>query len=162
MQRSTTGPTAAPLLAQGPTSRAYPAPAGQHRELVGARAGSARAGRIPWPPRGISGEEAQARARVFLGITHNEQRGRHQVHRGEGAPRALCGKSRTPRPQSAHEHGAREADESGCSCSRGLLSAIHNRNKCRFLQATSDARKPAPHLVPGRSPPAGSAEGRSG
>jgi hypothetical protein len=58
-------------------------------------------GRIPWPPREISGEEAQARTGVFWACI---TRGRHQLHRVEGAPGALCGETRTPRPQSTRQH----------------------------------------------------------
>jgi hypothetical protein len=107
---------------------------------------------------------------VFLEITGTPPSAKRQARRGGGAPSgaqspepplspvpsALCGKSRTPRPQITRGRRERLAARS-----RGFLSAIHNRKTSRFLQANSDARKPAPHLVPGRSPPAGSAEGRS-
>jgi hypothetical protein len=51
-------------------------------------------GRTPWPPRGISGEEAQARTR-FSGYTL-VYRGRHQVHPGARARPEL--RAATPEP----------------------------------------------------------------
>jgi hypothetical protein len=60
----------------------------------------------------ISGEEAQAWG-SFSG--HNEGAAKRQVHRGEGAPRALCGETRTPR-----DHRARGSHESG-SRSQGFI-----------------------------------------
>jgi hypothetical protein len=87
---------------------------------------------------------------IFLGITRAPPsapgRGRAQSHvRQKSNPQAT-----------KHERQTRAARI------EGFLSAIDNRKEhMSFLQATSEARKPAPHMVPGRSPPAGSAEGRS-
>jgi hypothetical protein len=81
---------------------------------------------------------------IFLGIT--------------GAPPSAPGRGRAqspvrqkPNPQATkHERQARAVR------SRGFLSAIHNAQEtCRFRQATSNARRPAPHVVPaGRIAPA--------
>jgi hypothetical protein len=71
------------------------------------------------------------------------------VHRGEGAPRALCGETRTPRPQSTRQH------ESGSQL-EGFLFSKSNRSTSRFFPATSNAsRRACPHFVPaGRIAPA--------
>jgi hypothetical protein len=86
---------------------------------------------------------------IFLGIT--------------GAPPSAPGRvgAQSPLRQNPNPQATKHERQTRAASHRGFLSAIHNRNTCRFLQATSDARKPAPHLVPGRSPPAGSVEGRS-
>jgi hypothetical protein len=78
------------------------------------------------------------------------------VRRGEGAPRALCGETRTPRPQTT-EH---EAHESGSQL-EGLPIQQSNKRTSRFAKALSEVSFTAPHLILGRSPPVGIVQGRS-
>jgi hypothetical protein len=79
------------------------------------------------------------------------------VRRGEGAPRALCGETRTRGPQTEqHERHTRAAR------SKGLLSIQQsNKRTSRFAKALSGVSFTAPHLILGRSPPVGIVEGRS-
>jgi hypothetical protein len=129
---------------------------------------------------------------------------RQQARRDGGAPRALCGKSRIPRPQSREQRGGRER-----LAARGLLTSYSPAKQGPFhlsllvlavsmvlfrpgggrgaahrapgsvsspracpafgaawgLSAPPRLRSvlstPAPHLIPRRSPPAGSAKGGS-
>jgi hypothetical protein len=92
-------------------------------------------GRIPWPPREISGEEARP-GPDFSG--HNEGAAKCTGPRARPEPCAA-----KPEPP---DHRARGSHESG---SRSQVSYSSKAQEvCRFPQATSNARRSAPHLVP--------------
>jgi hypothetical protein len=85
---------------------------------------------------------------IFLGITRAPPSAP-----GEGAPRALCGETRTPRPQSTRQPRERLAVEFPIPAS--------NRRLVSVCIALSEVSFTAPHLILGRSSPVGIVEGRS-
>jgi hypothetical protein len=70
------------------------------------RMGRMGMGRIPWPPRRISGEEAQARTSFFSG--HNEGATKCTGARAPRGGRAQSPVRRNPNPQTTEHEAARE------------------------------------------------------
>ena len=105
-------------------------------------------GRFPWPPQEISGEEAQARTR-FSG--HNE--GATKCTGARVRPEPCAAKPEPP------DHRARGSTDQ--LAARGFSYSLPKQEPPPSNANLSALSTPAPHLIPGRSPPAGSVEGES-
>jgi hypothetical protein len=131
----------------GPRSGRWPLVAGRWSLVLG---------RTPWPPREISGGGgAQARGpdQICLGITR--------------APASAPGRGRAQRPEPCAakpeppDHRARGTRERLSQLAVKASYSASNKRISRFAKAVSEVSFTAPHLILGRSPPVGSAEGRS-
>jgi hypothetical protein len=106
-------------------------------------------GRIPWPPREISGGEHRP-GPDFSG--HNK--GANKCAGARRAQSPVC--AAKPEPPDHRARGTRERLQF-----EGFPIQQSNKRTRRFAKALSEVSFTAPHLVLGRSPPVGIVQGRS-